>query len=62
VTEDIRLNMEDGQAIVLVMLDFTQAFDMIAHYLMVCKIRGSQRSYDKVTTLLGSYFSGRTRC
>jgi hypothetical protein len=62
VTEDIRLNMEDGQAIVLVMLDFTQAFDMIAHYLMVCKIRGSQSYSDKVTALLGSYFSGRTRC
>jgi hypothetical protein len=38
VTEDIRLNLEDGQATVLVMLDFTQAFDMIAHDLMVCKI------------------------
>jgi hypothetical protein len=39
VTEDIRLNLE---ATVLVMLDFTQAFDMIA-YDMVCKMRGSQR-------------------
>jgi hypothetical protein len=29
-TEDIRLNLEDGQATVLVMLDFTQAFDMVA--------------------------------
>jgi hypothetical protein len=28
VTEDIRLNFEDEQATVLVMLDFTQAFDM----------------------------------
>jgi hypothetical protein len=31
VTEDIRLNFEDMQANVLVMLDFTQALDMIAH-------------------------------
>jgi hypothetical protein len=31
VTEDIRLNLEDGQATVLVMLGFTQAFEMIAH-------------------------------
>jgi hypothetical protein len=39
VTEDIRLNLEDEQVTVLVMLDFTQAFDMIAHDLMVCKMK-----------------------
>jgi hypothetical protein len=31
------LNLEDGQATVLVMLDFPQTFDMIAHDLMECK-------------------------
>jgi hypothetical protein len=31
VTEDIQLNLEVGQATVLFMLDFIQAFDMIAH-------------------------------
>jgi hypothetical protein len=46
-TDDIRLNLEDRQATVLVMLDFTQAFDMIAHDLMVCKMRGSQRYSDQ---------------
>jgi hypothetical protein len=30
-TENIRLNLEDGQPTVLVMLDFAQAFDIIAH-------------------------------
>jgi hypothetical protein len=29
VTEDIRSNMEDGQVTVLVLLDFSQAFDMV---------------------------------
>jgi hypothetical protein len=35
--KDIRLNLEDGQETVLALLDFTQAFDMIAHDLMMCK-------------------------
>jgi hypothetical protein len=53
VTDDIRLNLEDRQVTVLVMLDFTQAFDMIAHDLMVCKIRGSQSYSDGATALFG---------
>jgi hypothetical protein len=44
VTEDIRLNLEDEQVTVLVMLDLAQAFDMIAHDLLVCKMRASERS------------------
>jgi hypothetical protein len=31
VTEDISSNMEDGQVTVLVLLDFSQAFDMVIH-------------------------------
>jgi hypothetical protein len=62
VTEDIRLNLEDGQATVLVMLDFTQAFDMIAHDLMVCKMGAYQRYSDAATALLGSYLFDRTQC
>jgi hypothetical protein len=62
VTEDIRLNLEGGQATVLVMLDFTQVFDMIAHDLMVCKMRASQRYSDRATVLLGSYLSDQTQC
>jgi hypothetical protein len=62
VTEDIRLNLEDGQATVLVILDFTQAFDMNTHDLMVCNMRASQRYSDGATVLLGSYLSDRTQC
>jgi hypothetical protein len=46
----------------MVMLDFTQAFDMIAHELMVCKMRASQRYFDGATALLGSYLSDRRQC
>jgi hypothetical protein len=59
VTED---NLEDGQATVLVMLDFTHPFDMIAHDLMVCKMRPSQWYSDGATALLGSYLSDLTQC
>jgi hypothetical protein len=39
--EDIRLNLEDGQATVLVMLGFSQAHD-----LMVCKMKSFQKNSD----------------
>jgi hypothetical protein len=35
VTEDIRLNMEDGQVTVLLLLDFSEAFDMVVHGLLL---------------------------
>jgi hypothetical protein len=46
----------------LVMLDLTQALDMIAHDLMVCKMRGSQSKSDRATALLGSNLSDRLLC
>jgi hypothetical protein len=62
VTEDIQLNLEDRHATVLVMLDFTQAFDIIAHDLMVHKMRAFQRYFDGAMALPGSYLSDRTQC
>jgi hypothetical protein len=62
VTEDIRLNLEHGQATILVMLDFTQAFDMIAHDLMACKMRAFERYSDGATALFGSYLFDWTQC
>jgi hypothetical protein len=35
VTEDIRLSMEDGQVMVLLLLYFSQAFDMVVHGLLL---------------------------
>jgi hypothetical protein len=36
-TEDIRSNMEDGQVTLFVLLDFSQAFDMVIHGLLLCE-------------------------
>jgi hypothetical protein len=42
VTEDIWLSMEDGQATVLLLFDFSLAFDMVVHGLLLCKFRNAQ--------------------
>jgi hypothetical protein len=43
VTEDIQLSMEDRQVTVLLLLDFSLAFDidMMVHGLLLCKLVGS---------------------
>jgi hypothetical protein len=38
VIEDILLSMEDGQVTVLLLLDFSLAFDMVVHELLLCKL------------------------
>jgi hypothetical protein len=51
VTEDIRLNMEDGQVTVLLLLDFSQAFDMVVlvHGLLLCKLRNAQKLVESIS-------------
>jgi hypothetical protein len=44
------------------MLDFTQAFDMIAHDLMLCKMSAFQRYSGGAIAFLGSYLSDWTQC
>jgi hypothetical protein len=61
VTEDIRSNMEDGQVTVLVLLDFSQAFDMVIHGLLLCKLRNLQNYSDGDRMLVDSYLNGRTQ-
>jgi hypothetical protein len=46
VMEDIRSNMEDGQVIVLVLLNFSKAFDMVIHGLLLCKLKNLQNYSD----------------
>jgi hypothetical protein len=46
VTEDIRSNMEDGQVKVLVLLEFYQAFDMVVHGQLLCKLKNLQNYSD----------------
>jgi hypothetical protein len=38
VTEDIRLSMEDGQVTVLLLLDFSQAYNIVVHGLLLCNL------------------------
>jgi small basic protein len=60
-TEDIRLNMEDGQITVLVFLDLSRAFDMVIHGLLLCKLRNLQNYSDGARMLVDSYLNGRTQ-
>jgi hypothetical protein len=41
VTEDIWLSMVDGQVTVLLLLDFSQAFDIVVHELLLCKLQNA---------------------
>jgi hypothetical protein len=42
VSEDIQLGMVDEQVTVLLLLDFSQAFDMMVHKLLLYKLRNAQ--------------------
>jgi hypothetical protein len=42
VAEDIQLSMEDEQVTVLLLLDFSQAFDMVVNGLLLCKLQNTQ--------------------
>jgi hypothetical protein len=63
VTEDIRSNMEDGQVtvLVLVLLDFSQAFAMVIHGLLLCELKNLQNYSDGARMLVDSYLNGRTQ-
>jgi hypothetical protein len=50
--------MEDGQVTVLVLLDFSQAFDMV---LLLCKLKNLQNYSDGARMLMDSYLNGRTQ-
>jgi retron-type reverse transcriptase len=52
--------MGDGQVTVLVLLDFSQAFDMLIHRLLLCKLRNLQNYSDGARMLVDSYLNGRT--
>jgi hypothetical protein len=61
VTENIRLSMEDGQVTVLLLLDFSQAFDMVVHGLLLCKLRNAQNYLVGAGMLLESYLGDRAQ-
>jgi hypothetical protein len=53
--------MEDGQETVLVHLDFSHAFDMVIHGLLLCKLLNLQNYSDGARMLVDSYLNGRTQ-
>jgi hypothetical protein len=61
VTEDIRSNLEEGFATVLVLLDFSQAFDSVVHNLLLLKLKNMYRYSQESNELMRSYLSGRTQ-
>jgi small basic protein len=61
VTEDIRLRMEDGKVMVLLLLYFSQAFDMVLHGLLLCKLRNAQNYSVGAGMLVLSYLDERAQ-
>jgi hypothetical protein len=53
--------MEDGQVTVLVLLDFSQAFDMVIYGLLLCKLKNLQNYTDGARMLVDSYLNGSTQ-
>jgi hypothetical protein len=47
--------MEDGQVMVLVLLDFSKAFDLFIHGLLLCKPKNLQNYLDGARMLVNSY-------
>lgn len=59
ITNDIRVNIDRKLATVLVLLDFSKAFDTVSHELLGRKLRNLFGFDDSSCALLGSYLSGR---
>jgi hypothetical protein len=51
--------MKDGQVMVLLLLDFSQAFDMVVHGLLLCKLQNSQNYSIGAGLLVGSNLGKR---
>jgi hypothetical protein len=61
ISEGIRLSIEDGQVTVLLILDFSQAFDMVVHGLLMCKLQNAQNYSVGAGMLVGSYLGERAQ-
>jgi hypothetical protein len=49
--------MEDVKVTVLVLLDFSQVFDMVIHGLLLCKLKNLQNYSDGARMLVDSYLN-----
>jgi hypothetical protein len=53
--------MEDGKVTVLLLLNFSQVFDMVVHELLLCKLQNSQNYSVGAGILVGSYLGERAQ-
>jgi ribonucleases P/MRP protein subunit RPP40 len=53
--------MENGQVTVLLLLDFSQAFDMVVHGLLLFKLRNAKNYSVGAGILVGSYLGERAQ-
>jgi hypothetical protein len=58
VSDDICLNLELNQTTILVLLDFSKAFDSICHGLFILKLRQRYGFHSAVALVLFYLFSG----
>jgi small basic protein len=61
ITEDFQSNLKDGKVTMLVLLNFSQAFDMLIHGLLLCKTKNLQNYSVRARMLVNSYLNGRTQ-
>jgi hypothetical protein len=59
VSDDIRLNMESNQLKILVLLDFSKAFDSVCHGLFILKLRQRYGIHTTAAALVSSYLIPR---
>jgi hypothetical protein len=58
-SDDIRLNMESNQTTILVLLDFSKAFDSVCHGLFILKLRQRYGFHATAAALVSSYLFPR---
>lgn len=61
VTNDIRVNMSKNVATVLLLLDFSKAFDSVSHDLLLGKLQVEFGFTRDATRMIGSYLSDRSQ-
>lgn len=62
VTNDVESGFEDKKSTILVLLDFSKAFDSISHSILCNKLRHNFDFACSSTNLLHSYLTGRKQC
>lgn len=62
VTSDIRDNMSKGLATVLLLLDFSKAFDSVSHGLLLSKLSTVFGFSSEAVSMMRSYLSDRLQC